>query len=66
MNGDTALAGLRAAGHAVPVAAVTANATPYDTERYIAQGFAGVLAKPFTQDQMAALLSGVLTSAENY
>ncbi len=56
MNGDTALAALRAAGSHVPVAAVTANATPADAERYAAQGFVGVMGKPFTQAQMAALL----------
>jgi CheY-like chemotaxis protein len=57
MNGDTALAGLRAEGWGVPVAAVTANATPEDVERYRAQGFAGVLAKPFTQAQVYDLLA---------
>ncbi len=60
MNGDTALAALRGAGETTPVAAVTANATPGDTERYAAQGFAGVLAKPFTPEQMRALLMGIV------
>jgi CheY-like chemotaxis protein len=60
MNGDTALAGLRAAGYSVPVAAVTANATLEDVERYKAQGFASVLAKPFSAPQMQALLESVL------
>ena len=60
MNGDTALAALRAAGCTLPVAAVTANATPADAERYAQQGFAGVLGKPFSLAQMEALLAGVL------
>ena len=60
VNGDVALAGLRAAGYVVPVAAVTANATHEDVERYLAQGFAAVLAKPFTPPQMQALLESVL------
>ena len=60
MNGDTALAALRAAGCTLPVAAVTANATPEDVERYLAQGFARVLPKPFSQAQLHALLTSVL------
>jgi CheY-like chemotaxis protein len=60
MNGDTALRALRAAGWSVPVAAVTANAAPEDAERYRSQGFAGVLAKPFNQAQMEALLARML------
>jgi CheY-like chemotaxis protein len=64
MNGDTALAELRAAGYCVPVAAVTANATPADAARYQAQGFAGVLGKPFTLDEMHALLTRILCSGK--
>ena len=60
MNGDTALAALRAGGVGVPVLAVTANATPADVDRYAAQGFAGTLGKPFTAEQMHALLCEVL------
>ena len=60
MNGDTALRALRAAGATLPVAAVTANATHEDIERYRAQGFAGVLAKPFKIDEMHALLAAIL------
>ena len=63
MNGDTALAAMRSAGHHVPVAAVTANATPGDVARYAAQGFAAALAKPFTLDEMRALLAGALRAA---
>lgn len=60
MNGDVALALLRASGSDLPVAAVTANATPEDTSRYLSQGFSGVLAKPFSQAQMRALIEQVL------
>ena len=60
MNGDVALAALRTAGCAIPVAAVTANATHEDEERYLAQGFAGLLPKPFTQAQMRTLLESVM------
>lgn len=63
MNGDAALRTARAAGWMLPVAAVTANATPEDTERYRAQGFAAVLAKPFTAEQMHALIAGLLVVA---
>jgi CheY-like chemotaxis protein len=64
MNGDTALAALRAAGFKLlPVAAVTANATPADAERYATQGFAGTLGKPFLQGQMHALLASVMCLA---
>ncbi len=64
MNGDTALAALRAAGCGVPVAAVTANVTPGDVERYEAQGFAGTLGKPFTGDAMHGLLASMLCPGE--
>ena len=60
MNGDTALRALRAAGSAVPVAAVSANAMHEDVARYRSQGFAGVLAKPFSPPQMRALLERIL------
>ena len=63
MNGDTALRALRAAGATLPVAAVTANATHEDIERYRTQGFAGALAKPFTAEQMTAMLARVLGKA---
>ena len=63
MNGDAALAELRAAGATLPVAAVTANAPPEDAERYRAQGFAGVLAKPFPIVQMHAMIDSVLAAA---
>jgi CheY-like chemotaxis protein len=60
MNGDVALRELQATGCAIRVAAVTANATPEDVKRYLKQGFAGVLAKPFSQAQLHALLAGLL------
>ncbi len=61
MNGDTALRALRTMGFAtVPVAAVTANSTPEDIERYLEQGFAASLSKPFSPEQMHALLCSVL------
>ena len=53
VNGDGALALLRAAGQAVPVVLCTANATSGDAERYRGMGFAGrMLPKPFTPVQM--------------
>jgi CheY-like chemotaxis protein len=60
MNGDAALTALRAGGWRLPVAAVTANAVTEDVERYRAEGFAGVLGKPFTQEQLRELLVGML------
>lgn len=60
MNGDTALGALRAAGCMLPVAAVTANATPGDVERYHHQGFAGALGKPFVIGQIHELIANVL------
>jgi CheY-like chemotaxis protein len=60
-NGDVALAALRAAGHvALPVVLSTANATRADVDRYMALGFASVLGKPFSPEQLHAAISGAI------
>jgi CheY-like chemotaxis protein len=57
LNGDAALSALRAAGYSLPVLLCTANATNADAERYLAQGFCGLLGKPFTPEQMRSALT---------
>ena len=56
LNGDGALAALRAAGHTVPVVLCTANATSGDVERYRALGFCGQLGKPYSSEQLHAAI----------
>ena len=64
LNGDGALAALRAAGHSrLPVLLCTANATRGDAERYDALGFAGVLGKPLSPEQLRAALTSALLRA---
>lgn len=60
VNGDAALAGLRAAGSALPVVLSTANATHGDAARYAAMGFASQLAKPFSPEQLRDALAAAL------
>ena len=52
MGGDAACRALRAAGHSLPVLAVTANSTATDVTAYTADGFTALLPKPFTLDQL--------------
>ena len=59
VNGDAALVSLRTAGYVLPVLFCTANATSADAERYRALGFAGLLGKPFTAEQMHAVIAGL-------
>jgi CheY-like chemotaxis protein len=61
LDGDGALAALRAAGHALPVVLSTAHATAADTERYRGLGFAALLAKPFSPEQLRGAISRALT-----
>jgi two-component system sensor histidine kinase/response regulator len=61
MNGDAALAALRAAGHAaLPVLLCTGNATAGDVARGAAMGFAGTLGKPFSAEAMATAVAAAL------
>ena len=57
VNGDAALAALRAAGHELPVVLCTANATSADAARYESLGFASLVGKPFSPDQMRAAIA---------
>jgi CheY-like chemotaxis protein len=63
LDGEAALAALRAAGDKTPVVACTANATHGDVTRYRAAGFAAVLPKPFKQGDLHDVLVHVLTPA---
>ncbi len=63
MNGDAALAALRAAGFTLPVVLCTGNATSADAERRAALGFSGQLGKPFTAEQMHAAVACALDGA---
>ena len=60
LDGDGALAALRAAGHALPVVLSTAHATAADTERYRGLGFAALLAKPFSPEQLRGAIARAL------
>ena len=57
VNGDAALAALRAAGHELPVVLCTANATSADAARYESLCFASLVGKPFSPDQMRAAIA---------
>ncbi len=65
VNGDAALAALRAAAHAFPVLLCTANATSADTGRCATLGFAGTLGKPFTPEQMRAAVAAALSTGRH-
>ena len=60
LDGDAALAALRAAGHALPVVLCTAHATAADGDRYRGLGFAALLAKPFSPEQLRDALAAAL------
>ena len=59
VSGDAALRALRAAGHALPVVLCTANATLSESGRYRDLGFIDVAGKPFTTEQLHAVLARV-------
>jgi signal transduction histidine kinase/ActR/RegA family two-component response regulator len=59
MDGPTAAQAIRKLGGtvaAVPIVALTANAMPGDAERYAAAGMDFYLSKPFSPDQLSAIL----------
>jgi CheY-like chemotaxis protein len=60
LDGDGALAALRAAGQALPVVLSTAHATAADSERYRGLGFAALLAKPFSPEQLRGAIARAL------
>ncbi len=61
LDGDAALAALRQAGHAaLPVVLATAHATAADAERYRGVGFAGLLSKPFSPEQLRVAVARAL------
>ncbi|OON64673.1 diguanylate cyclase [Massilia sp. KIM] len=57
MNGFEATAAIRAAGIAVPIVAMTANAMPEDRERSLAAGMQGHLGKPIDVDELVETLA---------
>lgn len=57
MDGNKSCRELRAMGIDLPIIAVTGNATVAMRTRYLADGFDGVLPKPFTRDDMRQQLS---------
>jgi CheY-like chemotaxis protein len=60
MNGDAALAALRASGLHVPVVVSTANATTADAARYRELGFCALLSKPYAHEDMRVALAAAL------
>jgi CheY-like chemotaxis protein len=59
MDGPTAAQAIRKLGSAfatLPIVALTANAMPGDAERYTASGMSLYLSKPFSPDQLSAIL----------
>jgi CheY-like chemotaxis protein len=59
MDGPTAARAIRAIGGpygTIPIIAVTANAMPGDAEQYAAAGMTLYLSKPFSPDQLSAIL----------
>jgi signal transduction histidine kinase/ActR/RegA family two-component response regulator len=59
MDGPTAAQAIRKLGGAfvtLPMVALTANAMPGDAERYAAAGMTFYLSKPFSPDQLSAIL----------
>jgi len=46
MSGEQLLAAIRAAGHSMPLIAVTGNVSEADTRKYRVLGFADVVHKP--------------------
>ncbi len=57
VNGDAALAELRAAGRSLPVILCSGNATDTDAPRYRALGFCDQLGKPFTEGQLRSVVA---------
>jgi CheY-like chemotaxis protein/signal transduction histidine kinase len=56
MNGDEALRQLRRRGYNLPVIAATGNVSESDSHRYITQGFAYVLSKPFGLAELSSAI----------
>ncbi len=63
MDGIEATEALRAAGHALPVVALTANAYDEDRRRCLAAGMDDYLSKPVEPDALRALLAGLESCA---
>lgn len=62
MSGETALAELKKKEVKSKVLALTADAVAGAEEKYIEQGFAGYIAKPFSQDQIKSKLDKLFGS----
>lgn len=66
MGGLEATAAIRAAGHAaVPILAMTANASDRDRQACCDVGMDGFLPKPVLKDQLAHAIATVLASARH-
>ena len=63
LSGPATLEQLRAAGHDLPVIAVSADAGSDDRSRALAQGFSGYLVKPVEAEQLEKALAEVLGQA---
>ena len=63
LDGDGALVSLRGAGYALPVVLCTAHAAAADAERYCGLGFAALLPKPFSPEQLRGAVARALPPA---
>ena len=61
LSGPATLAHLRAAGHNLPIIAVSADAGIGDQSRALAQGFGGYLVKPVESARLEAVLAAALS-----
>ncbi len=63
MSGLEACARLRGGGHALPIVALTGNALKADRASCLAAGFTDVLPKPYSRDQLCAIIRKLCPAA---